>query len=642
MSTKEKKLETILYKSTIRSFLKEDSVKLWLEPYTNVVDGSKLNVPKDLIEKYSTKMKVGGEVVENLLEELRTHSVLRFHAQKKFKESAIATLFVTLSCPILALEGSNSNPSTSSNSSSNERFESEFTVEVKYHYTTGHKLKEEISRNCNIPANKLKLISNGKYVSDNDTLANQDLKNMSNFLALCLSPHEERAMLERENEEQMNKTKKAAELLVKDNNYHDNQYELQVTDQMGREVVMPYEERKALTIAMTFHEKGKRALKKKQLSMALLYLLEADQEFSKCTSEILGLVDNYALLCLDIVWCYLLLQQVTALPDAERRLEVCEKSLTKSYGKNMERVNKVRGGSNQEQAVFMRLHLLQGVLAYYKGETEKSKNIFNQAEEELNRLKVDEKAMLTVMEIGYSEVEARMALRFSNNHVSNAIEHILTQRQEKRRVKEEEKEERTRRRMAELLGKTADGNDISHGLYRNLISMGFRKGPALEALRVHNNDLILALEFLQANPELDLPSPKSKRKVNLPEQLASISENAIEMLESMGYSSEVAKATLLHHGSDIQRSIEHLLTSGGHIPADWMQALSLLDTDGTSVSSKNSSTSSTSQKEADIKLIEEEIVQEMEGKESEEYLDLSLEDDANILQEFRAKLASLE
>lgn len=46
MSTKEKKLETILYKSTIRSFLKEDSVKLWLEPYTNVVDGSKLNVPK--------------------------------------------------------------------------------------------------------------------------------------------------------------------------------------------------------------------------------------------------------------------------------------------------------------------------------------------------------------------------------------------------------------------------------------------------------------------------------------------------------------------------------------------------------------------------------------------------------------------
>ena len=56
------------------------------------------SVVQELIEKYSDKMKLSKKVVETLLEELRVHSVLRFQAQQKFKEHAIATLFVTLSC----------------------------------------------------------------------------------------------------------------------------------------------------------------------------------------------------------------------------------------------------------------------------------------------------------------------------------------------------------------------------------------------------------------------------------------------------------------------------------------------------------------------------------------------------------------
>ena len=36
----------------------------------------------------------------------------------------------------------------------------------------------------------------------------------------------------------------------------------------------------------------------------------------QCNAQILGGVDNYALVCLDIVWCYLCLKQITDLPDA--------------------------------------------------------------------------------------------------------------------------------------------------------------------------------------------------------------------------------------------------------------------------------------------------------------------------------------
>jgi len=38
---------------------------------------------------------------------------------------------------------------------------------------------------------------------------------------------------------------------------------------------------------------------------------------SKCQSSgVLGVVDNYALVCLDICWCYLCLQNISSLPDA--------------------------------------------------------------------------------------------------------------------------------------------------------------------------------------------------------------------------------------------------------------------------------------------------------------------------------------
>lgn len=36
----------------------------------------------------------------------------------------------------------------------------------------------------------------------------------------------------------------------------------------------------------------------------------------KCSADILSSVDNYALLCLDVVWCYLRLQSISSLPDA--------------------------------------------------------------------------------------------------------------------------------------------------------------------------------------------------------------------------------------------------------------------------------------------------------------------------------------
>lgn len=79
-------------------------------------------------------------------------------------------------------------------------------------------------------------------------------------------------------------------------------------DQTGKAIHLPPKERRSLMMALALHEKGKAALKKESYSEALVMFLEADGEYQSCTSSLLQAVDNWALLNLDIVWCFLCLR----------------------------------------------------------------------------------------------------------------------------------------------------------------------------------------------------------------------------------------------------------------------------------------------------------------------------------------------
>ena len=98
---------------------------------------------------------------------------------------------------------------------------------------------------------------------------------------------------------------------------------------------------------------------RKQYSAALVLLLEAEREFSCCRSEMLQMVDNFAILSLDIAWCYLACHAVSELPDADLKLQRCEEKFKASYGSNMERVAALKGSQSNELALMARLHLLQ-------------------------------------------------------------------------------------------------------------------------------------------------------------------------------------------------------------------------------------------------------------------------------------------
>lgn len=108
----------------------------------------------------------------------------------------------------------------------------------------------------------------------------------------------------------------------------------QIEDQDGNIIYIPPEEKKAIMMALAIHEKGRAALRRNAYNEALLFLLEADNEYRICNSQLLSTVDNYALLNLDIVWCYIMLK-VFELDKSNYMMfdEFCVESIQNSHAK---------------------------------------------------------------------------------------------------------------------------------------------------------------------------------------------------------------------------------------------------------------------------------------------------------------------
>ncbi|KAK7113138.1 hypothetical protein V1264_012483 [Littorina saxatilis] len=603
-----------LLQAKVREKLNADKVQLWLPPYTTETQ-ERGEIPLDLIKRYAKDLVMKEEIVARALESLRVHALAKLAERNKFQTTGLATVKVKVPAGL--------------KSSAKRVISLEMSLDK-----CGADLKQAVSTETGMDRMRLKLISAGRVIDDKHPLHAQNIKNGSQVMAVMITDTEADVKREEQQIADFSKTRQAAELLSTraETDDIDDDVGVQITDQHGRSLDLPKEEKRALTLAMTLHEKGRAALKKRNYTKALLLLLEADKEFGNCRAEILDSVDNFAILCLDIVWCYLCLENVNELPDAERRLQKCESAFIKSYGANNERLKLLKNGAEVERILLMRLHLLQGIVTFHQHKTAAAQQMLRRAMDEFNMLQVSPEAIVHLMELGFTPQEARLGMRACDGNVAVAAEFIMKQRQEKEEIRKREKEEREDRKLAKKYGNCANGDRLNMQNVHMLVKMDFSRAAAAEALKQTNNSLDAALDLLQAHPELlttpDIPDD------NLPVKLR---DSDIAQIVALGFEPKAAQTALRKYRNNIQRAVDDLIKYSGKLP--------YTSDESESGSSSSSGSDSPDKNAAKQKRREEnealdELMSDMSRDETD-HLDFEMTDEKQFLDDYLARISSL-
>lgn len=588
------KIEDVLLR--IRDQLNKDQVKLWLPPYT-VNEESSENDQEDkafqeLIEKYSRLLNIDEATCGVALRELKDHALMRLKEREVFRQTGLATIKVRVSGSIPQI----------------------LTIQVILDETASQ-LIDKVAEKVEIVKNRIKLISSGKVLENSKDLGSQGVKNGTQVMAVILSENLSELQEVEKRLKTLEKTKKDLQFLAGRSSSNDSDYYFDLEDQSGKRLTLPPEERKSLIMAITLHEKGRAALKRDNYALALVLLLEADKEFSACNSALLPKVDNYALLHLDIAWCYLCLRNVTQIPDAEAKLKQCESNFHTSYGPNLERLMALKGTTGNEAALFMRLHLLQGVVLYHQNKREEAKRLFERASNELKALKIDDASLSTLIELGLSPAEARLGLRATSGNIEAAVDLIHRKRQETEDAMRKNRREQELERIQRKFGKCADGKQwVEMEFVKKLVGMGYSYNLAAAALKQANNIISDAVQIIQDRPDILQAAVDPV-----------VSSEMINQVIGMGFDHRMAKIALKKHRGNIESAIEELVASGGIVEGE-----SLYDSD-----EENGERDKLRKKEK--KAFDR--LSEGLATDAEDYLDLTLVQEEQFLNEYMSLLS---
>eukprot|EP01126_Amoeba_proteus_P064029 TRINITY_DN8908_c1_g1_i16.p1 TRINITY_DN8908_c1_g1~~TRINITY_DN8908_c1_g1_i16.p1 ORF type:complete len:401 (+),score=100.47 TRINITY_DN8908_c1_g1_i16:522-1724(+) len=276
-------------------------------------------------------------------------------------------------------------------------------------------------------------------------------------------------------------------------------------------------------------------------------------------------VDNYALLCLDIMWTYLQLGDVVMLGENEWRLSHAENILLQTYGENNQRLKVLKDGSCAELVVFIRLYLLMGFCAYNHQLTILSTNLFKKAQQYLQQMTLTEEELLPLLVLGtFSEAECRVGLRAMNKNPELAEAWLYQRRERIETMKLREKEEEKKKQRCKSLGKTKNGNWVNLNLLDALVvkfkELQIPEKLIAEALKQTDNDQE-ATEDLLCNPNLletlQMGLQKSAPQFKPPKE-------AVENLMTLGdFSSDLAYGTLQRTEGNLAVAADLLLSGKG-------------------------------------------------------------------------------
>ncbi|OAY85886.1 NEDD8 ultimate buster 1, partial [Ananas comosus] len=365
------------------------------------------------------------------------------------------------------------------------------------------------------------LICGGKVLRDGGgggdaSLLQLGVKNNAKVLATCVSAdrgkalnaeaaaESARAAAEAEQSKKLNRIWEAAKALAQrhsDGSLPLEDYNIELEDQSGQKVMFVSEsDKRAVMMGLMLHANAKSLINKQKYEDALDVLAMAEEAFSLCDARFIEMIDNVPILQLDTVWCYFMLRDVSCLSVAGDRLAKARKGFERSHGKDSKRFRVLQDGRHAELAIYVRLELLEGVVAYHSGDFEAARRSLTSAQTKYMQLQVPDEALSLLMGMGYRERAAKRALRMTGQDVQSAVDFLVEERAKKARRREEDVQRHDDIMEQKRYGKTPNNKAVDLQRLKELVSIGFEKYLAAEALRINENDAQKALDLL-TDPE---------------------------------------------------------------------------------------------------------------------------------------------
>ncbi|KAH0654304.1 NEDD8 ultimate buster 1 [Solanum tuberosum] len=443
-------------------------------------------------------------------------------------------------------------------------------LEVELEEWTVLMLREEVAKRSGHGGGPetINLICAGKLLKDGDgteKLSQLGVRNNAKILASRVSVDQgksvkEESLAEEERSTRLSRLKAAAVSLSArhaDGSLPVEDFNLELENQSGQKVQLGSEtDQRAIMMGLMLHANAKALMRKKKYKEALEVLTMGEEAFSLCDQKLIEMVDNVPILQIDMVWCYFMLRDISWLSVAGVRLAKAREGLERSHGKEASRLRLLQKGRYPEIALHLRLELLEGVVAYYSNQTEKSRKSLTSAQTKFLQLQIPDEALSLLLGMGYKERDSKRALRMNNQVVENAVDFLVEEKEKKARKRVDDLKRQKEIMEQKCYGTTPLGKAVDIERLNELVSIGFEKELAAEALRRNENDTQKALDDLtnpEANSSIQIHIESRKKK-----RLRQAANASIEELVSMGFPREAAAAAIRSLGTR-QAAIDHLL-----------------------------------------------------------------------------------